>query len=202
MIYVTLAVLWRIGATVDAKKQTNKKSNQSESYWRIPKDGACIKVVAVELERDRLWKCFEGRVDLNSSWIGGENWEKERTHACRYGFWLEQFVDGDAIELREKAERGKNFVLLDYFLLALRSLNRPWLYSLPNTFIFLPYVPFSPYPKELPLFTSSPPIHPSVLCSGVTNHIIPINSLLPNTTMTSLLLSASTFSPHFFLTFL
>lgn len=66
MIYVTVAVLWRMGAREEAGKQL-------ESYYRSPEDAVCIRVVAVGTERDRSWKCFGGTVDLNSSLIGREN---------------------------------------------------------------------------------------------------------------------------------
>ena len=51
MIYVTLAVLWREEAKVEIGKPIR-------SYYRSPEDAVCIRVVAVERERDRFWKCF------------------------------------------------------------------------------------------------------------------------------------------------
>ena len=51
MIYVTLAALWREDAKVEIGKPIR-------SYYRSPQDDVCIRVVAVERERDRFWKCF------------------------------------------------------------------------------------------------------------------------------------------------
>lgn len=53
MIYVTLAVLWRKEAKVETEKPIR-------IYYRGPEDDVCIRVMALEIERDRLWKCFEG----------------------------------------------------------------------------------------------------------------------------------------------
>lgn len=50
MIYVILAGLWRMEARVETGKPIR-------SYHRSPGDGVCIRVMAVEIERDRFWKC-------------------------------------------------------------------------------------------------------------------------------------------------
>lgn len=45
---------------MESRSKSWEQKNQLESYYRNPEDDVCIKVVAVEVEIDRLWKCFGG----------------------------------------------------------------------------------------------------------------------------------------------